>query len=219
MLHAVRDRTVPKKRINSSKKSRFHTHRCNTRKGVLTEKAHKVKTISGSRNRIFPDARLYFIIRFSDSVRFKSVQSALDALGGKITQEYDKTTVKIAVFPEEYEHFAEQMEKQRSLIADVRESNLSDKFDKRFLDVLAESKKPQEVTIEVSDLSGLANTEPLASALYAFVKKTGGKIDLGYAADYFAIFSGKLPPSAIAEIAEQVEVVESVEPAPEISLI
>lgn len=111
------------------------------------------------------------------------------------------------------------LERERSLIINVRESNSSDKFDDNFLQDLKSRQKLQEVTIEVSDLSGLTYTRMLSSALETFVAKFEEHIALSYSTNDFAIFSGKLSSERIMEIAEQIEVVESVEPLPKIALI
>lgn len=221
LLHSIKDRKPTIKReLDPTKKPTFHTYRVNTRKGVLSEKAERVKQISKSRKKIFQDERIYFVIQFSDIINnWKSIQSTLDSLGGKVTRVYGDTTVKIAIQPNEYEQFVEVLEQERSLIENVRESISSDKFDERFLHVLESRQKPQDVTIEVSDLSGMNYTTALTSALETFAQKKNEHIELGYSAKNFAIFSGKLSPKTITEIAEQVEVVESVEPLPKIALI
>ncbi len=220
-LHSVKDRKPSiKKEIDPTKKLNFHTRRHNTHKGVLTEKAEIVRKISESRKQIFKDERFYFVIQFSDSINgWKSIQSALNSLGGNITRVYSDTTVKIAIHPFEYENFVEVLEKERSLIVNVRESNSSDKFDEKFLHVLESREKPQEVTIEVSDLSGMGYISELTLALEKFVEKTNEHIELSYATDNFIIFSGRLLPKTISDIAEQIEVVENVEPLPKIALI
>ena len=222
LLHFVsRKRKKFTRKQDPLKKPKFFTHRSGMRKGVLSEKATRVKQISESRKNIFQDSRLYFVIKFSDSITsWSSIQSALDSLKGKVTRIFDDNTVKIAIEPESYEHFAEALEKERSLILDVRESNSSEKFDKEFFAKLERnSHKSQEVTIEVSDLSGLTYTTALSNALEKFAQQNNEDIQLGYSSGKFAIFSGSLLPSTIKEIAEQIEVVETIEPLPKIALI
>jgi len=221
LLHSVKDRKSSNKRKNDpSKKPAFFTHRSNTKKGVLSKKAEEVRRISASRKNIYRDQRLYFVIHFSDSIySWKSIQSALDALGGEITKVYDDKTLKIAIDPSEYERFASALEDQRSLILNVRESSLPDKFDEQFLNYLVTNETPQEVTIDVSDLSGLNYADTLLSDLETFVKKTNEHIELDYSTKDFALFSGKLLPKTITQMAEQVEVIESIERLPTIALI
>lgn len=77
------------------------------------------------------------------------------------------------------------LERERSLIINVRESNSSDKFDDNFLQDLKSRQKLQEVTIEVSDLSGLTYTRMLSSALETFVAKFEEHIALSYSTNDF----------------------------------
>lgn len=221
VLHPVKDRRPAKKReIDPTKKPMFFTPRNNTHKGVLTEKASVVRSISQARKKIFHDDRLYFVIEFSAPINsWKSIQSAIDSLGGKITRVYNDTTIKLAIDPNDYEGFVDILEQERSLIVNVRESNSTDKFDQNFLRILQSREKPQDVTIEVSDLTGVSYIAELTTALEEFVKKNEERIELGYLTKNFAIFSGKLSSDTITEIAEQIEVVESVEPLPKIALI
>jgi len=215
-------RRKPIQRKNDpTKKPVFFTRRSGTKKGTLSEKADRAKEISNSRNKIFRSNRIYFIITFSDSITgWKSVQSALNALGGEITKVYNDTTVKLAIKPEDYEKFAETLEHERSLIVDIRESLLTDKLEKDFLEKLEHVQdKLQRVTIEVSDLSGLAYFDALNDALERYAMLNNEMMELGYKTTNFAIFSGTLSSFHIKEIADQIETVESIELLPEITLI
>lgn len=145
LLHTIKDRKPPtvKKEIDPTKKIPFHTPRVNNRKGVLSEKAGVVREISESRKKIFRDERLFFVIQFTGSINgWKSIQNALNSMEGKITRVYSDTTVKIAIYPNQYEQFVGVLEKERSLIVNIRESLSSDKFDEKFLKVLESREKP-----------------------------------------------------------------------------
>ena len=206
--------------LDPEKKPKFFTKRSGMRKGQLTQMAERVKKITSSRTKIYHDDRLFFRIKFSDSISgWKTVHSALESLGGEITKSYDDSTVKLAVKARKYEEFAESLEKHRSLIIEVRESLVSDKLEKKFFKELEESHKPQRVTIEVSDLAGLSNVDELSHALNRYAIAKNEKIELGYTSNDFAVFSASLSPHSIKEVADQVEIIESVERLPEIALI
>jgi len=203
-----------------TKKPKHFMFRSGMRKGQLTQMAEKVKKISNSRTKIFTDERFFFVIKFSDSIKaWKKIRFVIKSLNGEITRYIDDDTIKIAVKSSGYENFAEAIEKHRSLISEIRESQLSEKFEKKFLEKINSSDKLQKVTIEVSDLSGFTYAKELNDALNNYVSKKEEKIELGYTTESFAIFSGTLSKNTIKEIAREVEIVESVEPLPEIALI
>jgi hypothetical protein len=216
-----RDKASPEKKKKQRPKdgpARF-PHTSGSEKGVLSAKASLIREHSLDRKTIFNDNRLYFILKFSDSFSWKSIRSTLESLGGEVTQTYDDTKVKLALAKERYHSFLVALEKGRKYIIDIVESMGSEKIDEQLAKSLdREPNLPQNVTIEVVDLSGLRFLQQLDLALNEYVEQQGGEVRLAYNSRHFAVFTASLYPSALREVADKVEVVEHVHGIPQISL-
>jgi hypothetical protein len=219
----LKGKQMQRKKREKPKKSThyFHSQTSGVRKNILRGKAYEVKKISLSRKVIYDDHRLYFTIVFSDSFRWTSIRKALESLNGSITEVYDEKTVKLAVDSRDYDRFVQELEDNRRYIADIRETSAEEKL-KDVSAIIKESpNQAHKLTIEVIDLNGLSKEKAyaLGAALEKFVRTQSGNIELDYVADKYAIYTAKLYPRTIKEIAEKVELIENIHVLPEISLV
>jgi hypothetical protein len=212
-------RTKKKDFPDQKKQKGIFTHTSNTKKGTLAEKASLVRGSILSKERIYKDRRLYFVIKFSDTLNWPLVRKALESLNCSIVNILGNQIVKVAIDPQRYESFVKALERERKFISDIFESTRLDKIDEKLHERMKkEPDRLQNVTIEVVDLSGLSYVKELENALTEHIHRESGEIDLGYKSETFAIFAGKVYPDTAKDIADKLDTVETISILPEVYL-
>lgn len=168
------------------------------------------KTIS------YDKTKYYFVISLTISVtsdRWKLIQQDISS---RIIHMYDDKTIKIAINKIDYPTFSEKIIEYRKYVKSIQEISY-DRIITKKLEKTMEQNGVTNVSIETVDLSGIKDPNSILKDLRKVIKPSE-LIDMGYHNNQKAILRGKLAPSSIDLIKENLETVFNIDNAPILEL-
>lgn len=183
---------------------------------TVKERFHDIINNYEQRSIQYSDKRYYFIITFTFPITSEKWNSIYEDLHAKIIHIYNEKNVKMAVVKPDLDIFLQSLIKYRRYIKDITKKSQEKIIDEK-LEKLLEENKITNVTISTVYLSGLKKPEVLVEELNKKIE-TFEKIVFGYRNSQKAILKGRLLPSTIKSIVEDIETITSIEQVPKINL-